>query len=64
MANEWGHAERDAVCPVPLEKLGQLHRADPEGVLALVAEIPESALGSSSRSIATGERTFGTWVSR
>ncbi|WP_375461120.1 hypothetical protein [uncultured Enterovirga sp.] len=43
MAGEWGHAERDAVCPVPLEKLGQLHRADPEGVLSLVAEMPESA---------------------
>ena len=43
MANEWSHAERDAVCPVPLEKLGQLHRADPDGVLALVGEMKEDA---------------------
>lgn len=43
MASDWGLPERDAICPVPLEKLGQFHRADPEGVLELIAEMPEDA---------------------
>ena len=41
MANEFGRAESDAICPVPLEKLGELYRADPDAILSLVGEMPE-----------------------
>lgn len=43
MANEFGPAEVDAICPVPLARLGQIYRSDPDGITALLGEMPEDA---------------------
>lgn len=41
MANEFGRAEPDGVCPVPLDKLGQLYRSDPDDLMEMIREMPE-----------------------
>lgn len=38
---EFGRAEPDADCPVSLEDLGDLYRADPDSVLQSVRDFPE-----------------------
>lgn len=41
MPNEFGHAEPDAICPVPLDDLGSLYRSDPADLLDQIRDMPE-----------------------
>ena len=41
MAREFGQAEPDAVCPVPLERLGQLYRSDPTELMEQIGDMEE-----------------------
>ena len=41
MANDFGRAEPDAICPVPLDKLGSLYRSDPEDLMSQIRDMPE-----------------------
>lgn len=41
MPNEFCAAEADPACPVSLDTLGQLYRADPAAVAGMVSYLPE-----------------------
>lgn len=43
MANEFGRAEREGICPVPLDQLGELYRRDPDGIIGMVGGMSEDA---------------------
>lgn len=43
MANAFGAQEREDICPVPLDQLGRLYRADPDAILTMIGAMSEDA---------------------